>query len=635
MVRHLPGLRDSAMDWRDPALTFNTSCYTCHVSQLSPNYDPNTDTFNTKWGESGIACETCHGPAAEHVRVCKQAPTDQPPADLKLITVNRRRGFSTSRIDSACAPCHAKQTPVTGRLGIGEDFFDHYGLTTLEDPDFFPDGRDLGENFTYTQWRMSPCVKGGRLDCLHCHTSSGRYRFADPNAATGACLPCHQEWVEKAAEHTHHKPAAKGPTCVSCHMPMTEFARMRRSDHSLRPPMPAATIAFGSPNACNLCHRDKDAAWADKQVRSWHKRDYQAPVLHVAGLVSEARKGDWSRLPAMLEYVQDKGRDEIFANSLIRLLTGCPDPRKWPILLDRLKNEPSPLIRSSAADGLSNQLSPEVIAALATATRDSVRLVRVHAVAGLLSVPAEAIPSEHRDNVSRAADEYVAGLQPRGHQWDAQYNLGNVFMDRGQFDQAIRHYQYAVQLRPNGVPALVNAATCYNLMGQNAQAEKALRDAVRVDPNGVPGHLNLGLLLGEFGRFPEAGMEFRTTLRLDPNSAVAAYNLAEILKSGRPAEALALYRKAVELRPNEGKYGCAYALCLAESGQVSQAIQVLEAMVTRRTDYSPVYLILGQIYQGQGRIGAAIDVFSKAAANERLPQQDRQAFREQIRRLRP
>ncbi len=631
MVRHLPGLVDAALDWRDPALTFNNSCYTCHVSQLAPNYDPDTDTFRTTWAEPGIHCETCHGPCAEHVRVCTQAPTDQPPADLKLITVSRKRGFSASRIDSACAPCHAKMTPLTGRLGVGDDFFDHYGLTTLEDPDFYPDGRDLGENFTYTLWRMSPCVKAGRLDCLHCHTSSGRYRFAEPGSASQACLPCHQERVENAAEHTHHKPDAGGPTCVACHMPMTEFARMRRSDHSIRPPMPAATIAFGSPNACTLCHKDRDAAWADKQVRSWHTRDYQAPVLHVAGLVAQARKGDWRRLPDMLEYVQDRTHDEVFANSLIRLLTGCADPRKWPVLVDRLRNDPSPLIRGSAAEGLSRRLTPEVISALADATRDPVRLVRVRAGAGLMAVPDERIPSGRKEGVRRAGEEYVAGLQARVHQWDAQYNLGNVFMDRGRFDQAVRHYGYAVQLRPDSVPALVNAATCYNLMGEDVQAERALRRAVQAEPNSVAGHLNLGLLLGELGRLPEAAAEFRAALRLDPNSAVAAYNLAEILKGDRPSEALVWYRRAVSVRPSEGKYGCALALCLAESGQVGQAMEVLEALVRDRTDHSPVYAILGQIYRHQGRIRAAIDLFAKAAANDRLPQADRDAFLEQAR----
>ena len=63
-----------------------------------------------------------------------------------------------------------------------------------------------------------------------------------------------------AAAHSHHPADSAGSRCVSCHMPMTEFARMRRSDHSMRPPAPSLTLAFDSPNACNLCHADETAA---------------------------------------------------------------------------------------------------------------------------------------------------------------------------------------------------------------------------------------------------------------------------------------------------------------------------------------------------------------------------------------
>jgi len=48
--------------------------------------------------------------------------------------------------------------------------------------------------------------------------------------------------------------------------------------------------------SCIHCHTDKDAEWADKLVREWHKRDHQAPVLHWAGLVDAARRRDWRRL---------------------------------------------------------------------------------------------------------------------------------------------------------------------------------------------------------------------------------------------------------------------------------------------------------------------------------------------------
>ena len=86
-------------------------------------------------------------------------------------------------------------------------------------------------------------------------------------------------------------------------MPMTRFAAMGRTDHSMLPPTPATTIAFKSPNACNLCHADKDAAWSDAWVRKWYPRDYQAPVMERASLLDAARKGDWKRLPEMLEKI--------------------------------------------------------------------------------------------------------------------------------------------------------------------------------------------------------------------------------------------------------------------------------------------------------------------------------------------
>ncbi len=62
MVRHAIGHTDEAVAWTDPLLTFNTSCWNCHVSQLSVNYDDATDTYHSEWAEPGINCETCHGP---------------------------------------------------------------------------------------------------------------------------------------------------------------------------------------------------------------------------------------------------------------------------------------------------------------------------------------------------------------------------------------------------------------------------------------------------------------------------------------------------------------------------------------------------------------------------------------------
>ena len=266
-IRHFPGGQTGQpVDWKDPAYTFNTSCYGCHVSQLSTNYDLKTDTYKTTWAEPGINCEACHGPSAEHNRVFRETPKGQKPEDIKIISW---KNFTPEQKNAACSICHAKMSPVTATFAPGDRFFDHFDLATLEDPDFYPDGRDLGENYTYTSWMMSPCAKAGKLNCVTCHTSSGRYRFKAEEKANDACMPCHENHVKNATAHTHHQEGSAGNKCISCHMPMTSFARMNRTDHSMLPPTPSASIDYKSPNACNLCHTDKDAAWADKYVREW------------------------------------------------------------------------------------------------------------------------------------------------------------------------------------------------------------------------------------------------------------------------------------------------------------------------------------------------------------------------------
>ena len=636
-VRHFPGAgTDAPVHWTDPMYTFNTSCHGCHVSQLSVNYDLKTDAYRTTWAEPGINCESCHGPAQEHVRVCQAAPEGQTPRDLKIIST---KSFTAEQINSMCGSCHAKMSPVSVSFKPGDRYFDHFDLTTLEHPDFYPDGRDLGENYTMTTWGMSPCVKSGKLDCMHCHTSSGRYRFKDTAHPNAACSPCHQERVENAAAHTHHQADSTGNRCVACHMPTTDFARMTRSDHSMRPPTPAATLKFKSPNACNLCHSDKDPAWADQYVRQWHQRDYQQAVLDRAALVDAARRSDGSRLDAILAYIGSKDRDEIFATSLIRLLYRCESQTKRPAILKALQEDSSPLVRAAAAQALDGYVTAESIKSLARATGDEYLLVRVRAAAALAGIPVEtqnlaSLPEEQRAAAKRAAMELLAALNARPDDYASHYNLGNLHMQRGDQEKALASYQTAIQLRPNFVPPHVNVAFVHNAQGRNDLAEASLRRAIALDPNDPAVHLNLAMLLGEMNRPKDAEQAFRRVLEIDPNSAVAAYNLAVMLASDRPTESLRWCRKAWQLSPEEGKYGYTYAFYLHQQRETNEAVTVLKEMVRRNVPYGDAYALLGTIHLERGRWDEAAAVYRSACDNARLTPAERESFREFLRRLR-
>ena len=632
-VRHFPGRdRDEPVHWTDPLYTFNTSCHSCHISQLSTNYDLKTDTYHTTWAEPGINCETCHGPADQHVKVYQEAAaTGQEPDDLKLIST---KPFSVEQTNSMCNSCHAKMSPVSASFRPGGKYFDHFNLITLEHPDFYPDGRDLGENYTMTSWRMSPCVKSGKLDCMHCHTSSGRYRFKEASKVNNACLPCHKERVENATEHTHHEVDSEGNKCITCHMPMTKFAHMNRTDHSMRPPTPAATLAFKSPNSCNLCHTDEDTAWADNHVRQWHKRDYQKEILEQAHLIDDARKQDWSNLNKMLQYISHKDRDEVVTASLIRLMRACDSQKKWTGIINALKDDPSPLVRASAAEALDNYITAESLRALLGATNDMYRLVRVRAAASLASIPPERLRDNYQKDLQKATTEYLEGLKTRADDYINHYNLGNFYLARRDTDQAIRSFERAIRLRPDYLASHVNAAFAYNVAGRNEQAESSFRKALQLDPNNLIVHINLGMLLGEQSRLSEAEDVFHKALKVDPNSAIAAYNLGVILAPEQINQALKWCGRAYELQPEEPKYGYTYAFYLYKSEKSCAAIDVLQNMVKRQIPYSDAYALLGAIHQKRGELDKAAEVYQAAVNNKRMSQQDRTSFETMMKRLR-
>ena len=196
----------------------------------------------------------------------------------------------------------------------------------------------------------------------------------------------------------------------------------------MRPPMPAASIAFKSPNACNICHKDKDARWADEYVRKWRTRDYQSPVIQVSALIEAGRKRDWNRLEEMLAYITSKDRDQSMRLLLIRLLIACHNEKKWPVLIKAL-NDPSPLVRAAAAEGLQGYYTPESVGALLKAIRDEYRLVRIRAASSLAAIPVVSMPEQQRKDFESALNELKSSLMARPDDFGSHYNLGNYYMN--------------------------------------------------------------------------------------------------------------------------------------------------------------------------------------------------------------
>jgi tetratricopeptide (TPR) repeat protein len=375
---------------------------------------------------------------------------------------------------------------------------------------------------------------------------------------------------------------------------MTAFARMNRSDHSMLPPTPAATMAYKSPNACNICHIDKDAAWADTYVRQWRTRDYQAPLLKRAALIDAARKRDWSKLPEMLVYIQAKERDEVFATSLIRLISPVQDQKVLAALLVAAK-DPSPLVRGAAIQALGLMPTTESLQALVDATSDEYLLVRVRAAAGIAAFPRMTAPHAYQAQLKKANQEYLASITARPDQWTSHYNMGNYQLGRGETKEAVASYQAALKLDPQTIMAMVNTSIAYAQMGENDKAERYLQQALKMSPDNAAANFNMGLVKAEKNELKQAEKYLKKAIKADPQMAQAAYNLCIITAMDRIKEAVTWCRKAAELRQQDPKYAYTLAFYQNQKGDRDEAIRTLKAILETYPQYKDAEMLLKEI----------------------------------------
>lgn len=639
-VRHFPNMeqggvdmQDSALSWRDRQFTFNTSCFNCHVSQLKNNYDLVSNTYQTNWNETGINCETCHGPAGEHIKAARIAKEKGVKLDsMKLVVTST---FTPEQHNASCAGCHAKMNPITPSYFPGDRFFDNFNLITLESTDFYPDGRDLGENYTMTSWHMNPCMQSSEMHCVTCHTSSGRYRFKSDDLATAnkACTSCHEEKEAEYESHTHHALENNSPKCVDCHMPMTRFGNMVRSDHSFRPPMPAASLKFGSPNACVICHTNETNQWANQKVTEWKGKDYQKETLYIGSLIADARKGNWSRLNEMLDVISQNKYGEVFTTSLIRLLSNCDNEKKWTVLINALKLE-SPLSRSAAALGLLGNRTNTTKEALFVAANDEYRLVRLSAAQSLALFPQQEFVGQQAEIFKKVNAEYEQSLITRPDDWSSHYNLGNHFQNMGFMDRALASYENSLKVYPEAVMPLVNSSFLYSINGDQQKAGSYLEKALAIEPKSEAANLNYGLLMAEQKQMDKAEQALKTALAVNEHNATAAYNLSIIVSSKDLNKACEYSKQAMDSSPEDPKFAYTYAFFLNQNKQQAKAISVLEKTIKESPDHLQSIFLLGNILLERGNKGKVLELYTNILKNIQNNQQAQYQIQSEIERIR-
>lgn len=501
-----------ALHWRSNSHNANHMCIECHTTNFQKNYSSTGDSdskgrFDSQWQELGVGCESCHGPASNHLAWTSSTDKSQflnkgwdftltsgAPALWQIQTADMKAHRKTPSDNiqvEQCAQCHSRRSRIDANNHAG-NYFNTFMPSLLDASLYYPDGQILDEVYEYGSFLQSRMHTAG-VTCSNCHNPhNGKVKIE----GNGLCLQCHSASHDTPA-HTLHPANTPGSACIDCHMPGKTYMQVdNRRDHSFRVPRPDLSTSIGSPNACQQCHQGRGTDWAVQVLSA--RMGNSTPATNYGIIFNQAQKGEPAAFDGLISLVSDKQQGAMVRATAASLLGRFPtrDPRQS--LADALGNSEA-LIRLGALQA-SESLPPGERHLLLPLLSDPLKAVRIEA-ARLVSV----IPDiAQQPGYANARSDYIASQELNADRAPGLVSLATLAINEQRWTDAEHFLQKAVRTEPWYVPASINLADFYRVQQREPEAEQVLKQALAVVPGNADLSLSYGLWLVRHQQLAEA-----------------------------------------------------------------------------------------------------------------------------------
>jgi len=210
----------------------------------------------------------------------------------------------------------------------------------------------------------------------------------------------------------------------------------------------------------------------------------------------------------------------------------------------------------------------------------------------------------------------------------AHNNLGYLCVDRGELDKAISHFETALRIRATKLDPHYRVGSAFmqmnlaDALGRKGRPDEAMvhyEEAIELQPNYGDAYYNRGNILFAQGRIDEAMVDWEKTLQIQPNDADAHTSLGNaLLRRGSVKEAIAHYEKAMTFAPEDphSRINIAWVMATAHDASIRNGIKAVE-FAQRAVELSggkdPNFLrTLAAAYAESGRFSEAITIAKQA-----------------------
>ena len=572
---------NDSLHWTGSYMNWNSNCADCHSTNLQKHYDADANSYKTTWSEINVSCESCHGPAQQHLEWVKQkTATDKQGKAFKNSGFARSLATSghwqfsdgkstagfTGKVNEqidVCGGCHSRRSVIDKDISSGS-YHDNYLITLPKKPLYHGDGQILEEDYVLGSFLQSKMFHQGVV-CSNCHEPHSLQLRAPGNAV---CTQCHKATVFDQAKHHRHSEGSTGAQCVNCHMPETTYMVVDpRRDHSLRIPRPDLTVAHGSPNACNQCHKDKTPEWADKALDGWLKAENKTIKPHYGEQLLIGQSNQNEAETALMLLAIEGAQPAIIRSAALSQLRNTSQPQAILVAQRNLYDD-KPLVRRGAVEALESVPLEQKLQWLLPLIEDPVKSVRFQVARQLASIELNSLATQEKLKLEELFNEYLQSLQVQADIPNVQVNLGFFYTERGDLKAAEKAYLQAILLDKYNIGARLNLADLYRQKNADQQGEKILQETLLLSPNNAAVFHALGLLY---------------------------------VRQKQYDQALEFLENAVSFTPDNTRYNYVYAVALNSQGRAAKALDVLITANKRQPNHAGILQLILQLASQQRR----------------------------------